>query len=618
MPQEGAMLMSRLEMVSPTRAKIVMEGLYKDLERRIEASQPGLCPVDLARAFLELCYAQTCGKCVPCRIGLKQLMFLIQDVLDGKATMDTLKLMEETALAVMEAADCAIGYEAANMVYKGLTGYRDEYVEHVKHGRCTCVASQPVPCVTLCPAHVDIPGYIALVREERYADAIRLIRKDNPFPTSCAFICEHPCESMCRRNMVDDAINIRGLKRVAADFAGEVDPPAPAPSTGKKIAVIGGGPGGLSAAYYLQLMGHQTTVYEMLPELGGMLRYGIPNYRLPKERLEDDIRSILKTGVQVKHGLKIGKDITIQELQKEYDAILIAIGASADKKLRLDHEDADGVLSAVEFLRSAGLGELPDLTGKQVVVVGGGNVSMDAVRTAKRMGAEKVSILYRRRRHDMTALPEEIEGAVAEGIELLTLKAPSSIDVDENGRVRGIWAAPQMVSAIKDGRAGIQPTGEPDVYIPCDVLIRAIGQDIETSHFEEAGVPVQRGKIITRSTGDFENMPGVFAGGDCASGPASVIKAIAAAKVVVANIDEYLGFRHEISCDVEIPDANLEDRTPCGRVNLTEREACQRVHDFEGVENCMTEKEARQEADRCLRCDHFGYGIFKGGRDTIW
>lgn len=299
----------------------------------------------------------------------------------------------------------------------------------------------------------------------------------------------------------------------------------------------------------------------------------------------------------MKHGLKIGKDITIQELQKEYDAILIAIGASADKKLRLDHEDADGVLSAVEFLRSAGLGELPDLTGKQVVVVGGGNVSMDAVRTAKRMGAEKVSILYRRRRHDMTALPEEIEGAVAEGIELLTLKAPSSIDVDENGRVRGIWATPQMVSAIKDGRAGIQPTGEPDVYIPCDVLIRAIGQDIETSHFEEAGVPVQRGKIITRSTGDFENMPGVFAGGDCASGPASVIKAIAAAKVVAANIDEYLGFRHEISCDVEIPDANLEDRTPCGRVNLTEREACQRVHDFEGVENCMTEKEARQEAD---------------------
>ena len=499
-------------------------------------------------------------------------------------------------------------------------------IDYRDKNRINCYDTGTAPCKTACPAHIAVQGYLKMAAQGRYRDALALIKKENPFPAVCGRVCNRRCEDACTRGTVDQAVAIDEVKKFIAqqdlNAATRYVPPVVAPTNrggfAEKIAVIGGGPGGLSAAYYLQLMGHQTTVYEMLPELGGMLRYGIPNYRLPKERLEDDIRSILKTGVQVKHGLKIGKDITIQELQKEYDAILIAIGASADKKLRLDHEDADGVLSAVEFLRSAGLGELPDLTGKQVVVVGGGNVSMDAVRTAKRMGAEKVSILYRRRRHDMTALPEEIEGAVAEGIELLTLKAPSSINVDENGRVRGIWATPQMVSAIKDGRAGIQPTGEPDVYIPCDVLIRAIGQDIETSHFEEAGVPVQRGKIITRSTGDFENMPGVFAGGDCASGPASVIKAIAAAKVVAANIDEYLGFRHEISCDVEIPDANLEDRTPCGRVNLTEREACQRVHDFEGVENCMTEKEARQEADRCLRCDHFGYGIFKGGRDTIW
>ncbi len=610
--------MSRLKIASPTRADIVMEGLYKDLERRIESSQPGLCPVDMARAFLELCYAQTCGKCVPCRIGLRQLEYLIQDVLDGKATMETLKLMEETALSIMDSADCAIGYEAANMVYKGLIGYRDDYVEHIKNGRCTCTTQQPVPCVSFCPAHVDIPGYIALVREGRYADAIRLIRKDNPFPTTCGFICDHPCEARCRRDMVDAAVNIRGLKRMAADFAGEVDPPECAPSTGKRVAVVGGGPGGLSAAYYLQLMGHQVTVYEMLPELGGMLRYGIPNYRLPKNRLEDDINAILKTGVQVKHGLKIGPDITIHELREQYDAVLISIGASADKKLGLENEDAEGVLSAVEFLRGVGKGEILDLTGKEVVVVGGGNVSMDAVRTAKRMGAKKVSILYRRRRYDMTALPAEVEGAIAEGIELQTLKAPASIDVGENHQIKGIYATPQMISLIKNGRASVKPTGEPDVYIPCDILIRAIGQDIETSHFEEAGIPVAHGKILTQNTGDFENMPGVFAGGDCASGPASAISAIAAAKVVAANIDEYLGYHHVISCDVEIPEANLEDRTPCGRVNMTEREACERICDFEGVENCMTENEAKQEASRCLRCDHFGYGIFKGGRNKIW
>lgn len=610
--------MSRLELRTLNRTRIVMEELYKDLERRIESSPPGLCPVDMSRAFLELCHAQTCGKCVPCRIGLGQLNHFIKDVLDGNATMETLDTMEETALSIMESADCAIGYEAAHMVYKGLVGYRDDYIEHIKHGRCTCTYSQPVPCVALCPAHVDIPGYIALVAEGRYKDAVRLIRKDNPFPTTCGFICEHPCELRCRRNMVDDAVNIRGLKRVAADFAGEVDPPKCAPSTGKKIAVLGGGPGGLSAAYFLQLMGHQTTVYEMLPKLGGMLRYGIPNYRLPKERLEEDVNAILKTGVQVKYGNKIGKDITIQELRKEYDAVLITIGASTDKKLGLEGEDSEGVMSAVQFLRNIGKNIITDLTGKEVAVVGGGNVSMDAVRTAKRLGAKKVSIVYRRRMADMTALPGEINGAVAEGIELQTLKAPAAIDVDENNHVKGLYVTPQMVSTIKNGRASVRPTGEDDLYIPCDVLVVAIGQNIETAHFEEAGISVSRGKIITTKTGAVEDMPDVYAGGDCSSGPATVIKAIAAAKVVAANIDEYLGYHHEISCDVEIPEAKLDDKIPCGRIDLTEREACERVCDFEAVENCMTENEARQEAGRCLRCDHFGYGIFKGGREELW
>lgn len=610
--------MSRLEIPTPGQAQLVIEGLYKDLERRIESSPPGLCPVDITRAFLELCHAQTCGKCVPCRIGLWQLKNMLTDVMNGKATMDTLDEMEELAQSIMDSADCAIGWEAANMVYKSLIGCRDDYEEHIRQGRCTCQSKQPVPCVALCPANVDIPGYIALVGEGRYADAIRLIRKDNPFPTTCGFICEHPCEARCRRNIVDDAVNIRGLKRVAADFAGEVEPPVCAPSTGKRIAVVGGGPGGLSAAYYLQLMGHQVTVFEMLPKLGGMLRYGIPNYRLPKDRLDDDIEAILKTGVEVKYGLRIGQDMTIQSLREEYDAVLITIGASTDKKLGIDGEQAEGVLSAVQFLRDVGKDIVHDLSGQEVAVVGGGNVSMDAVRTARRLGAKKVTILYRRRVADMTALPAEIEGAIAEGIEVQTLKAPARIEADESGRIKGIYVTPQMISRIRDGRASVKPTGEEDIFIPCQTLIVAIGQDIESKHFADAGVPVQRGKILTEKYGGFDNIPGVFAGGDCASGPASVIKAIAVAKVVAANIDEYLGFRHTISCDVEIPEARLDDRPPCGRVNMTEREACDRVCDFEGIEYCMTEAEARQEASRCLRCDHFGYGIFKGGREKIW
>ncbi len=610
--------MSRLELVAPDQAKIVLEGLYKDLERRIESSPPGLCPVDMARAFLELCHAQTCGKCTPCRVGLGQIGKLITDVLEGNADMKTLDTIEKTTLTVMHTADCAIGYEAAEMVYKGLKGYRDDYIEHIEYGRCICSYSQPVPCVTRCPANVDVPGYIALIGEKRYEDAVKLIRKDNPFPTTCGYICEHPCEVHCRRNMVDDSINIRGLKRMAADYAGQVEPPKCGESTGKKVAVVGGGPTGLSAAFYLQLMGHQVTVYEMLTDLGGMLRYGIPNYRLPKERLEDDIDAIIKTGVEVKRNSKIGEDFSLHDLREKYDAVLIAIGASIDIKLGIKGEDANGVISAVEFLRDVGLNNAMDLTGKEVAVIGGGNVSMDAVRTAKRLGAKKVSIVYRRRVADMTALDAEIEGAVAEGIEIQKMKAPKEVVVDENNNATGVVVTPQMISSIKGGRASIKPTGEADELIPCDLLIIATGQDIEIAHFEEAGVNTERGRIVTSPTSTLEGMPGVFAGGDCASGPATVISAIAAAKVIAANIDEYLGYRHDITCDVEVPLPNLDDRLPCGRVDMQEREAGERIKDFEGVELCMSEAEALQECSRCLRCDHFGFGIFKGGREKLW
>ena len=609
--------MSRLEILTPSKAQLVVEDLYKNLERRIVASPPGLCPVDITRAFIEMCHSQTCGKCVPCRVGLLQLKHLLTDVLNGNATMETLDLIEDTAKSIMETADCAIGYEAAHMVYRSIKNCRQDYEEHVENGRCTCMTTQPVPCVAMCPAHVDVPGYIALVREGRYADAIRLIRKDNPFPTTCGFICEHPCEARCRRNMVDDAINIRGLKRVAADMAGKVPAPACGPSTGKKIAVVGGGPSGLSAAYYLQLMGHQVTVYEMLPKLGGMLRYGIPNYRLPKDRLDEDIEAVLETGIEVKYGVKIGLDIKLDELRQQYDAVLITVGASTDKKLGLEGEDAEGVIPAVYFLRNVGMGDQADLSGQNVAIIGGGNVAMDAVRTAVRLGAKKVSCVYRRRTADMTALPAEVEGAMAEGVEMLTLKAPARIEV-ENGKLKGIWVTPQMISSIKDGRASVIATGDPDEFIPCDTLIVAIGQNIETKHYEESGIPVSRGKIVTLPNGGFKEIPGVFAGGDCASGPATVIKAVAAAKVMAANIDEYLGYRHEITCDVEIPDPNIDDHPACGRIELKEREACERMHDFEGIENCMNRKEACQEAGRCLRCDHFGFGIFKGGREKLW
>ena len=616
--------MSRLKIATPNEAQLTVERLYKDLERRIIASPPGLCPVDLQLSFLKMCHAQTCGKCTPCRVGLGQLANLIEDVLEGRATLKTLDLMKETAQDIADSADCALGYEAARMVLSGLEGFQEDYRHHIKTGKCSCHITQPVPCVALCPAGVDIPGYIALVGEKRYEDAVKLIRKDNPFPTACALICEHPCEARCRRNMIDSAINIRGLKRMAVDNAraNMVPTPPKAESTGKRIAIVGGGPGGLSAAYYLELMGHHCVVFEEKSKLGGMLRYGIPNYRFPRERLDEDIETILSTGVEVKLNTRIGKgegEIPFETLRQEYDAVYIAIGAHTDKKIGIEGEDSIGVMSAVEMLRNIGEENMPDFKDKNVVVVGGGNVAMDCTRSAIRLGAKKVTIAYRRRQSDMTALPEEVEGAVAEGAELYSLKAPHKIEADENGNVVALWVEPQIISKIDAwGRARAVHADVPLVRIPCDVVVVAIGQGIETRDFEEAGIAVKRGTLSAMSDSEVKDVPGVFAGGDCVTGPATVIRAIAAGKVAAANIDEYLGYHHVIPCDVEIPPVRYEDKEPCGRIQLTELEACERKQSFDAIECGMTEQEACQEAGRCLRCDKYGYGSLKGGRAAIW
>ena len=611
--------MSRLKIAIENEAVQTVERLYKDLERRIVASPPGICPVDLALNFLRLCHAQTCGKCVPCRIGLGQLAAYLEDVLDGRATMATLAEIERLAKDIEISADCAIGTEAARMVLRGLDGFRDEYIAHIQTGNCTYHINQPVPCVALCPAGVDIPGYIALIREGRCADAVRLIRKDNPFPTACALICEHPCEARCRRNMLDSSVNIRGLKRYAVDNAGVVPAPVCGPSTGKRVAIVGGGPSGLSAAYYLQLMGHSCTVFELRPKLGGMLRYGIPNYRFPRERLQEDLDCILSTGVEIKYNTKIGESITIDDLRKEYDAVYVSIGAQSDKKVGVEGEESKNVYSAVELLGSIGSDDPPDFTGKRVVVIGGGNVAMDCVRSSLRLGASEAKIVYRRRKEDMTALPEEVDGALEEGCSLLQLHAPLRIEADENGNACALWAQPQIIGKIDAwGRAKVSSAAKDPVRIAADVVIVAIGQGIETRHFEQAGMSVKRGNLAALPDGMVSDLPGVFAGGDCVTGPATVIRAIAAGKVAAANIDNYLGFNHLISVDVDIPAAISEDKHHCARVNLGEKDAQERKENFDHIECGMTAQEAAQECGRCLRCDHYGYGIFKGGRAAIW
>ena len=610
--------MSRLSIITQNKAQATVEELYKDVERRISASPSGLCPVDMAASFLKMCHAQSCGKCVPCRIGLGTLEKLLDDVLDGNASLDTIDLIQKTAESIYFSADCAIGYEAAKMVLKGIEGFRDDFVEHIEHGRCKCALNQPVPCVAQCPAGVDIPGYISLVEAGRNADAVRLIRKDNPLPAVCGLICEHPCEVRCRRSMMDASINIRGLKRFAVEHAGDVPVPAPLPTTGKKVAVIGGGPGGISAAYYLALMGHSVTLFEAKKKLGGMLRYGIPSYRLPREILDKEIAELISVGIDVRTETPVGENPSILDLKKDYDAVYTAIGAQTDKKIGIEGEDAKGVLSAVEMLRGIGDDEMPDFKGKDIIVIGGGNVAMDVARSSIRLGAKRVRIVYRRRQVDMTAMREEVEGAIQEGCEVLELQSPLRIEKDAQGKVAALWVKPQIIGAYDRGRPKPCNSEKAEERLACDRVLVAIGQGIESRNFEKHGIPVKRGVIDALNWSGIKDIPGVFAGGDCVTGPATVIRAIAAGKVAAANIDEYLGFRHELKVDVEIPPIRLDDRCPCGRVNMTERNASERKNDFKLMECGMSEEEALQEARRCLRCDHFGYGIFKGGRVEKW
>lgn len=585
---------------------------------RMNSYPPGMCPISLYRSLLQISMNQSCGKCVPCSDGLVEVDRMLQSILNGTADSGVLAKLEDMCRMIAASSDCAVGISAANLILDSLEQFADEYESHIQNQCCVSEIKQTIPCVTLCPAHVNVPGYIALIKEGDYAGAVKMIRERNPFPTACAMVCEHPCERKCRRGLVDDVINIRGLKKYAVDNApaDTVGSPKKNVSTGKKISIVGAGPTGLTAAYYLSLMGHKVVVYEEHEKAGGMLRYGIPEYRLPKAELDRDIKAILDIGdIEIKYNTKIGKDITFEEIRKESDAVYLGLGAQIGNRMPVDGADAENVIPAADFLQLAAKGKLPDLTGKKVAMIGGGNVAMDAARTAVRLHAETVQV-FTRKRDDYTALPEEIEGAMQEGVRFRTLLSFLNIEADkETNQVKAVWLQPEIVG--KYDEYGMMTTEHSSNYpyrFTCDYLILAVGQRSDVQSFEKEGVPVNRGRILANEECIVKDMPGVFSGGDCVTGPSTAINAIAAGQVAAYNIDEYLGYHHKIEFDVEVPMALPNPCIPTGRAEIEEKDPYERKQGFDHVELKMTYEEAMREAGRCLRCDHHGCGAMKGGR----
>ncbi|OGV45982.1 MAG: hydrogenase [Lentisphaerae bacterium GWF2_57_35] len=574
------------------------------------------CMVDVARFFLEFVQEESCGKCPPCRVGTKRLLEIVTRICEGKGEEGDIEKLIELGTQVKEASLCGLGKTAANPVLSTIRHFRDEYVAHIRDKKCpagVCSALVRAPCQSACPAGVDVPGFVSLVGEKRYAEALKLHRERNPFAAACARVCFHTCEDHCRRATLDEPVSIRGIKRFMVDQEVTIQLPEVRDNernAKRKVAIVGAGPSGLACAYFLARLGYMPKVFEAEPRPGGMLVQTIPAYRLPREILAREIRMIERMGVNIETGKKLGRDFTLEGLYKEgYEAIFLGLGAPHGTRLGIPGEDAEGVTEAIRFLRQYNLrGSAP--VGNKVVVIGGGNAAVDAARTALRLGAESVTIVYRRTREEMPAYTEEIEEAEHEGAKLQLLTAPEEILV-RDGKAVGIKCRPMKLGEFdRSGRRRPEAQPENEFVIEADQIIAAIGQTVETRPLLE-GLNVQFKKydyIEVNPVSGQTSAPWLFSGGDVVTGPSSVIEAVAAGERAAVGMDEFLTaekhafWRGDKTVNTSFdPDADPE---PYKRDKLPLISVERRRNNFDEVELPWVEAVAVRQAKRCLRCDY--------------
>jgi NADH-quinone oxidoreductase subunit F len=531
----------------------------------------------------------------------------------GKPWEDSLiDLLMELGSGIKDLAMCGLGQTAPNPVLSTIQSFRQEYEDHILNKHCEagiCAEMFISPCENACPANVNVPGYMGLVAAGRFVDAYDLIRQENPFPAICGRICTHPCESKCRRAQMDEPLAISAVKRFVADYAIRHEKAYTEDlmvrKNGKSVGIIGAGPSGLTCGYYLARLGYEVHVYEEQPVAGGVLAFGIPEYRLPKEVLAHEIKLICDAGVSIHLNTAVGKDVSMDELRQRHDSVYIATGTQLSNKVGIPGEDLPGIIHGLDFLRAVNLGKQTSISGR-VAVIGGGNTAIDAARTALRLGADSVKIIYRRSIEDMPADPREVQDCIAEGVEILELTAP--VCFTGTNKVEAVECAGMVLSGFDaNGRRRPRMVEEPKISIPVDVVIPAVSQTSDLPFVRPDEVKMTRwGTFVTDRDTLMTSMEGVFAGGDVARGSDVVITAIADGKKAAESIDCYLGGKGILNKGrhIDIPEAADDDeRVEHPRFPIEELDPEERCGNFKEVVLGYHKLNAIAEAMRCLRCD---------------
>ncbi len=575
------------------------------------------CMVDVARYFIEFTHSESCGKCVPCRVGLDKALQILNKFTEGQGTLADLNMLDELGRMIRDTSLCGLGQTAPNPVLTTMRHFRNEFEDHIRAGRCragVCADLALSPCENSCPLHMNIPRFLQLYKEDRLEDAFESVVMDNPLPASTGRVCQHPCDHRCRRASTDEAVNMREVHRFIADSIYTSDRyPAlierilarKLPATDKKVAVVGAGPTGLTCAFFLTMLGHDVTIYESNPDAGGMLRYALPDYRLPKSTIDSEVELIRRVGVKFEFNTRVGTDITLNDIAATYDSVFLSIGTWKEAWVYLPGTELRGVIPALLFLEA--ISKSQDIAlGKKVAVIGGGNAAIDSARTALRLGAE-VTIIYRRERKDMPAIVEETEAAEAEGADFVFLATPHRIIGNAQGGVQAIEVVKTRLGEFDaSGRRRPIPTNE-IIRFECDTVILAVGETVDLDFARASGLTLKENGTIEVDRFTLEtSRPNFYAGGDLITGASNVSNAMGFGKKAARNIDERLMGTNRFP--LLLPEFVYDNTPPvqhgtARRHVVSELPAEVRVKTFEEATIGLSPVEAMEEACRCLRCD---------------